>query len=105
MILTNHFFLIFYFFFLEFKIVMDDVSITHLGFGQEFVNAIEAKQVAQQDAERAKYTVMKKERNFYIEKNKKLLLKFNFFKTFFFCRGTHCNGYSIRRRSWGGSTY
>jgi prohibitin 1 len=30
----------------EFKIVLDDVSITHLGFMKEYASAIEAKQVA-----------------------------------------------------------
>lgn len=32
---------------LEFKIVVDDVSITELTFGKEFTNAIEQKQIAQ----------------------------------------------------------
>ena len=32
-----------------------DVSITHLTFSREYTNAVEAKQVAQQEAERAKY--------------------------------------------------
>ena len=41
----------------QFSIIMDDVSITHLTFGKEFSDAIEAKQVAQQIAERAKYIV------------------------------------------------
>eukprot|EP00753_Platysulcus_tardus_P003052 PLAT12213.1.p2 GENE.PLAT12213.1~~PLAT12213.1.p2 ORF type:complete len:284 (+),score=111.13 PLAT12213.1:34-852(+) len=45
----------------DFKLVLDDVSITHLGFGAEFSRAIEAKQVALQDAERAKFEVMKSE--------------------------------------------
>lgn len=45
----------------EFKIVLDDVSITHLAFSKEFTQAIEAKQVAQQDAERSKFIVMKAE--------------------------------------------
>lgn len=40
-----------------FHITLDDVSITHLTFGKEFSDAIEAKQVAQQVAERAKYIV------------------------------------------------
>ncbi|EKU22077.1 hypothetical protein NGA_0190001 [Nannochloropsis gaditana CCMP526] len=43
----------------EFRIVLDDVSITHLTFSREYTNAVEAKQVAQQEAERAKYVVMK----------------------------------------------
>ncbi|CAE6510680.1 unnamed protein product [Rhizoctonia solani] len=38
-----------------------DVSITHLTFGQEFTTAVEAKQIAQQDAERAKFVVEKAE--------------------------------------------
>ena len=41
----------------DFSIVLDDVSITELSFGQEFSHAIEEKQVAQQRAERAKYEV------------------------------------------------
>lgn len=42
---------------LDFKIVVDDVSITELAFGKEFTHAIEEKQIAQQEAERAKYLV------------------------------------------------
>ena len=38
-----------------------DVSITHLAFGREFTRAIEAKQVAQQESERAKFVVAKAE--------------------------------------------
>lgn len=45
----------------EFNIVLEDVSITHLTFGREFTDAIEAKQVAQQEAERSKFVVMKAE--------------------------------------------
>lgn len=43
----------------DFGIVLDDVSITHLSFSREYTAAVEAKQVAQQDSERAKYVVMK----------------------------------------------
>jgi len=43
----------------DFKILLDDVSITHLAFSQEYTAAVEAKQVAQQDSERAKYIVDK----------------------------------------------
>jgi len=43
----------------EFNIIMEDVSITELHFGHEFTQAVEAKQVAQQEAERAKYVVDK----------------------------------------------
>lgn len=42
----------------DFNILVDDVSITHLTFGKEYTAAVEAKQVAQQDSERAKYLVM-----------------------------------------------
>lgn len=45
----------------EFGIILDDVSITDLQFTKEFMEAIEAKQVAQQQAERAKYIVMQRE--------------------------------------------
>lgn len=41
----------------EFHIALEDVSIVDLTFGAEFMNAVEAKQVAQQDAERAKFIV------------------------------------------------
>ena len=42
---------------LYFNIVLDDVSITQLTFSREYTGAVEAKQVAQQDAERAKFIV------------------------------------------------
>merc|ERR1711957_305703 len=42
----------------QFNIVLDDVAITHLSFSPEYARAVEAKQVAQQDAERAKYIVI-----------------------------------------------
>lgn len=45
----------------EFNIVLEDVSITHLTFGREFTNAVEQKQIAQQEAERAKFIVEKAE--------------------------------------------
>jgi prohibitin 1 len=41
-----------------FHLVLDDVAITHLRFGNEFARAIEEKQVAQQEAERQNYIVM-----------------------------------------------
>lgn len=41
-----------------FNILLEDVAITHLAFSPEYARAVEAKQVAQQDAERAKYTVI-----------------------------------------------
>ncbi|XP_056688021.1 prohibitin-2, mitochondrial-like [Spinacia oleracea] len=40
---------------------VDDVSITSLNFGKEFTDSIEAKQIAQQDAERSKFVVEKAE--------------------------------------------
>lgn len=40
---------------------LQDVSITHLVFSREFTQAIEAKQVAQQEAERSKFIVAKAE--------------------------------------------
>jgi len=43
----------------DFHLVLDDVSITHLSFGKEYTAAVEAKQVAQQDAERARFIVDK----------------------------------------------
>ncbi len=43
----------------DFHIVLDDVSITHLAFGKEYTAAVEAKQVAQQEAERARFIVEK----------------------------------------------
>ncbi|EEY55580.1 prohibitin-2 [Phytophthora infestans T30-4] len=41
----------------RFAIMLEDVSIIHLTFGSEYTAAIEAKQVAQQDAERARFVV------------------------------------------------
>ena len=41
----------------RFHINLQDVSITHLGFGKEYTAAVEAKQVAQQEAERARFLV------------------------------------------------
>ena len=43
----------------HFNMILDDVSITALTFGREYTSAIEAKQVAQQDAERARFVVDK----------------------------------------------
>ncbi|KAG1331214.1 prohibitin-1, mitochondrial [Cocos nucifera] len=47
----------------NFNIALDDVSITALSFGKEFTHAIEAKQVAAQEAERAKFIVEKAEQD------------------------------------------
>jgi prohibitin 2 len=43
----------------QFNIALDDVLITNIAFGKEFTNAIEAKQVASQEVERAKFVVEK----------------------------------------------
>ena len=43
----------------DFYIMLEDVSITYLHFGAEFTKAIEEKQIAQQQAERAKFFVEK----------------------------------------------
>jgi len=45
----------------DFHIILDDVSITDLSFGHEYSNAVEQKQVAQQEAERARFVVQKSE--------------------------------------------
>lgn len=43
------------------NVMLDDVSITHLTFSDDFSRAIEAKQVAEQKAEQAKFVVARKE--------------------------------------------
>merc|ERR1712050_129222 len=43
----------------DFNIILDDVSITELSFGKEYAAAVEAKQIAQQEAQRASYQVEK----------------------------------------------
>ncbi|KAI9317017.1 prohibitin-1 [Dichotomocladium elegans] len=45
----------------DFNIALEDVSITHMTFGREFTNAVEQKQIAQQEAERAKFVVERAE--------------------------------------------
>nr|QBH74219.1 prohibitin [Franklinothrips vespiformis] len=45
----------------QFGVILDDISITHLTFGKEFTHAVELKQVAQQEAERARFLVEKAE--------------------------------------------
>lgn len=45
----------------QFGLILDDISITHLTFGREFTQAVELKQVAQQEAERARFLVEKAE--------------------------------------------
>jgi prohibitin 1 len=64
----------------DFNIILDDVSITHLSFSQEFTKAVESKQVAEQDAQRAQFVVQKAEqvpcyhRSLYVASIKKVWL-------------------------------
>lgn len=44
-----------------FNITLEDVSLIHLGFMKEYASAIEHKQVAQQQAERQRFIVMRDE--------------------------------------------
>lgn len=41
----------------DFNIILDDVSLTELSFGKEYTAAVEAKQVAHQEAQRAAFFV------------------------------------------------
>lgn len=41
----------------DFNIILDDVAITELSFGREYAAAVESKQVAQQEAQRAAFIV------------------------------------------------
>lgn len=43
----------------DFNIILDDVAITELSFGREYAAAVESKQVAQQEAQRAAFIVDK----------------------------------------------
>lgn len=43
----------------KFNVQLDDVSLTYMTFSPEFTNAVEAKQIAQQDAQRAAFVVDK----------------------------------------------
>jgi len=45
----------------QFGLILDDISITHLTFGREFTAAVEQKQVAQQEAEKARFLVERAE--------------------------------------------
>merc|ERR1711907_433133 len=45
----------------EFGIQVQDVSITHLAFSDDYMRAVETKQVAEQEAQRSKYIVLKAE--------------------------------------------
>jgi prohibitin 2 len=53
----------------DFHILLDDVAITHLSFSPEYEKAVEQKQVAQQQAERARYLVLKAQ-----EEKKKIII-------------------------------
>jgi len=43
----------------DFGLILEDVALTHLSFSKDFAKAIEQKQVAAQEAERAKFVVQK----------------------------------------------
>lgn len=43
----------------DFNIILDDVAITELAFGREYTAAVESKQVAQQETQRAQFIVEK----------------------------------------------
>jgi len=43
----------------DFHIELDDVALTHINFSSEYEKAVESKQVAQQQAEKAKFLVLK----------------------------------------------
>ncbi|XP_074598727.1 prohibitin 1 [Brevipalpus obovatus] len=45
----------------QFGLILDDISLTHLTFGREFTAAVEMKQVAQQEAEKARFLVERAE--------------------------------------------
>jgi len=45
----------------EFNVILDDVSLMDISFTEEFARAVEMKQVAQQEAERHKYIVVRNE--------------------------------------------
>jgi len=45
----------------QFGLILDDISLTHLTFGRDFTAAVELKQVAQQEAEKARFLVEKAE--------------------------------------------
>lgn len=53
----------------DFNILLDDVAIVHINFSSEYEKAVEAKQVAQQQTERARYQVLKSQ-----EEKKRILI-------------------------------
>lgn len=54
----------------DFNIMLDDVAITHLAFSPEYDRAVESKQVAQQQAEKARFKVLKAQ-----EEKKNIIIK------------------------------
>lgn len=54
----------------DFHIVVDDVAITHLNFSPEYEKSVESKQVAQQQSEKAQYTLQKA-----FEEKKRIIIK------------------------------
>lgn len=54
----------------DFQIMLEDVAITHLAFSPEYDRAVESKQVAQQQAERARFKVLKAQ-----EEKKNIIIK------------------------------
>ncbi|TQD73389.1 hypothetical protein C1H46_041079 [Malus baccata] len=73
----------------NFNIALDDVSITNLTFGKEFLNAIEAKQVAAQEAERVKFVAEKAEQD-----KKSAVIRAEYFKikdSMVVLRRQHCS--------------
>ena len=45
----------------DFNIILEDISLMDISFGVEFMQAVEAKQVAQQDAQKHQWVVLKNE--------------------------------------------
>ncbi|KAF9821531.1 hypothetical protein SFRURICE_014295 [Spodoptera frugiperda] len=45
----------------QFGLILDDIAITHITFGREFLQAVELKQIAQLEAEKARFMVEKAE--------------------------------------------
>ena len=45
----------------QFGLILDDIAIVHITFGREFLQAVELKQIAQLDAEKARFMVEKAE--------------------------------------------
>ena len=54
----------------QFGVILDDISITHLTFGKEFTQAVEMKQVSQQEAEKARFLVEKAEQQKKVKETK-----------------------------------